>query len=165
MPDRLDFTTGKGKKNGVPKPSSSNLEGAAPTTHQMEATNRGFHKVNYDGAVFAEQGKAGISVIIRNSNGDVMASMSQLVQLPTTITQVEAMAARKAAEFALEVGINKVVLEGDSEIVYKDLNNNGPSLALHGHLIQDVKALIPLFSCFCFSHVGRLGNKVAHSLA
>ena len=68
------------------------------------------------------------------------------------------MAARKAAEFALEVGFNKVVLEGDSEIVYKD-QNNGPSLALHGHLIQDVKALIPLFSSICFSHVGRLGIK------
>ena len=76
-----------------------------------------------------------------------------------------AVAARKAAEFALEVGINKVVLEGDSGIVYKDLNNNGPSLALHGHLIQDVKASIPLFTCICFSHVGQLGNKVAHSLA
>ena len=69
------------------------------------------------------------------------------------------MAARKAAEFALEVGFNKVVLEGDSEIVYKDLKNNGPSLALHGHLIQDVKALIPLFSSICFSHLGRLGIK------
>ena len=69
------------------------------------------------------------------------------------------MAARKAAEFALEVGFNKVVLEGDSEIVYKDLKNNGPLLALHGHPIQDVKALIPLFSSICFSHVGRLGIK------
>ena len=94
-----------------------------------------------------------------------MASMSQQVQLPTTVTQVEAMVARKAAEFSLEVGFNKVVLEGDSEIVYKDLKNNGPSLALYGHLMQDVKALIPLFSSIYFSHVGRLGNKVAHSLA
>ena len=94
-----------------------------------------------------------------------MASMSQQVQLLTTVTQVEAMAAKKAAEFALEVVFNKVVLEGDSKIVYKDLKNNGPLLALHGHPIQDVKAMIPLFSSICFSHVGRLGNKVAHSLA
>ena len=127
--------------------------------------NRDFYKVNYDGADFAEQGRAGIGVIIRNSDGDVMASMSQQVQLPTTVTQVEAMAARKAAEFALEIGFNKVVLEGDSEIVYKDLKNNGPSLALHGRLVQDVKALFPLFSSICFSHVGRAGNKAAHSLA
>ena len=64
-----------------------------------------------------------------------MASMSQQVQLPTTVSQVEALATRKVAKFTLEIGVNKIVLEGDSEIVYKDLKNNGPSLALHGHLI------------------------------
>ena len=93
-----------------------------------------------------------------------MASMSQQVQLPTTISEVEALATRKAAEFALEIGVNKIVLEGNLEIVYKDLKNNGPSLALHGHFIQDVKALFPLFSGICFSHVSRAGNKAAHSL-
>ena len=45
------------------------------------------------------------------------------------------MAARKETEFALEIGFDKIILEGDSEIVYKDLMNNGSSLALHGHLI------------------------------
>ena len=60
-----------------------------------------------------------------------MASMSLLVQLPSTVAQVEAMAARKATEFALEIGF---------EIIYKDLLNIGSSLALHGHLIGDVKA-------------------------
>ena len=72
---------------------------------------------------------------------------------------------RKAAEFTLEIGVNKIVLKGDLEIIYKDLNNNGSSLALHGHLIQDVKALFPLFSSICFSHVSQAGNKAAHSLA
>ena len=76
--------------------------------------------------------------------------MSQLVQLPTTVSQVEAMSARKATEFALEIGFDKIILEGDSEIVHKDLMNNGSSLALHGHLIQDVKVLVPLFSSICF---------------
>ena len=75
------------------------------------------------------------------------------------------MAARKATEFTLEIGFDKIILEGDSEIIYKDLLNNGSSLALHGHLIQDVKALVSLFSSICFSHVSRTGNQAAHSLA
>ena len=94
-----------------------------------------------------------------------MASMSQQVQLPTIVSQVKALAARKAAKFGLEIGVNKSVLEGNLEIVYKDLKNNGPSLALHGHLIQDVKALFPLFSSICFSHVSQARNKATHSLA
>ena len=75
------------------------------------------------------------------------------------------MAARKATEFTLEIGFDKIILEGDSEIIYKDLLNNGSSLALHGHLIQDVKALVSLFSSICFSHVIRTGNQAAHLLA
>ena len=127
--------------------------------------DRDYYKVNYDGAIFEQQGKVGLGIVIRNSNGEVMASMSQLVQLPITVSQVEAMAARKATEFALEIGFDKIILEGDSKIVYKDLMNNGSSLALHGHLIQDVKVLVPLFSSICFSHVSQTGNQAAHSLA
>lgn len=36
-------------------------------------------KVNYDGATFNEQGKAGIGIVICNSEGVVMASLSQQV--------------------------------------------------------------------------------------
>ncbi|XP_030923094.1 uncharacterized protein LOC115949977 [Quercus lobata] len=98
----------------------------------------GSFKVNYDGAFFEDQGRAGIGVVIRNSEGVVLASLSQQIPLPNTVAQVEALAARRAAEFALEIGINQVVIEGDSEVIYKDLVNPGPSLALHGHLIFDV---------------------------
>ena len=144
-----------------------------PTTLRMQhqkhtrwkPPERDYYKVNYDGATFKQQGKAGLGVVIRNSNGEVMASMSQLVQLPSTVSQVEAMAARKATKFTLEIGFDKIILEGDSEIIYKDLLNNGSSLALHGHLIQDVKALVSLFSSICFSHVSQTGNQAAHSLA
>ena len=76
--------------------------------------DRDCYKVNYNRAIFEQQGKAGLGVVIRNSNGEVVASMSQLVQLPTTVSQVEAMSARKATEFALEIGFDKIILEGDS---------------------------------------------------
>ena len=52
--------------------------------------------------------------------------------LATTMAHVKALAARRAMEFALEVGSGQA---SDSEIVLKDLNNFEPSLALHGHII------------------------------
>ena len=64
----------------------------------------GAFKVNYDGATFAGTGKAGIGVVIRNSEGAVLASLSQQIHQPTTVAQVEALAARRAVEFALEIG-------------------------------------------------------------
>ena len=38
--------------------------------------NQGLYKVNYDGAIFAQQARASIGVVIRNEDGTVMASMA-----------------------------------------------------------------------------------------
>ena len=75
------------------------------------------------------------------------------------------MAAWRATEFALEIGIEQVIIEGDSEVIYKDLIDPGPSLALHGHLIFDVLQLANAFSLVNFTHVCRIGNNVANNLA
>lgn len=55
--------------------------------------------------------------------------------------QAEALVARRAVEFALEVGISQAMFEGDSEIVFKDLINHDLSFALHGLIIQDVRLI------------------------
>ena len=104
-------------------------------------------------------------MVIRNSEEAVLASLLQQIPLPNTVAQVEALAARRAAEFALEIGINQVIIEGDYEVIYKDLVNPGPSLALHGHLIFDVLQLANVFSHVSFTHICRIGNNVAHGLA
>ena len=52
------------------------------------------------------------------------------------MAQVEAMVARKAVELALETGFTRVVIEGDSDTIYKELSSIDPSLALHVHVIH-----------------------------
>ena len=77
----------------------------------------GCFKVNYDDAIFLEVGRVGIRAVIRNSDGVVMASLSQQIPQPATIAQVEAIAARRAVKFALEIGITSPVFEGDSDTI------------------------------------------------
>ena len=48
------------------------------------------------------------------------------------VAHVKALVARRAVEFALEVGSGQA---SDLEIVLKDLNSFEPSLALRGHII------------------------------
>ena len=94
-----------------------------------------------------------------------MGSMSQVIPLLQTIVELEALAALKALEFTVDLGLIFVVLEGDSEILMNALMDNSLSLASFGLLIQDIKAYAKFFRCISFSHVHREGNIVAHNLA
>lgn len=67
-------------------------------------------KINYNGAVFQEFHKSGIGVVIRDSHGLVIASMSQVIPQLFTAIEVEAAAAARALEFALELGVTQAVL-------------------------------------------------------
>ena len=57
--------------------------------HEMhtkwEPPDLGVFKVNYDGALFTKTGRARLEVVIRNSEGVVMASLSQQIPQPTTV--------------------------------------------------------------------------------
>nr|POF20887.1 hypothetical protein CFP56_37505 [Quercus suber] len=71
----------------------------------------------------------------RNEEGAVMALMTQQMPLPTTVAQVEALAVRRAVEFALELGMTRAIMEGDLEVICRELQDPTPSLALHGHIL------------------------------
>ena len=81
--------------------------GAAPTD---------WVKINFDGAIFQAKGEAGLGAIIRNDHGLVMAALTQVIPLPTSMEMVEVLAARRALSFAQELGFDHIILEGDSDI-------------------------------------------------
>ena len=147
----------QGTKPSIPKLVHRNhVRWRPPNTDEL--------KINYDGSIFSEDGRVGLGVVVRNSEGVVIASLSQQIPLPATITQVEAPAVRRATEFAMKLGITSAVLERDSEIIHRELICTEPSLALYGHIIHDVKQLASYFACIRFVHIRRQGNNVVHAL-
>lgn len=80
-------------------------------------------KINFDGAVFKNEGLAGLGVIIQNDKGLVMATSSQTIPLPTSIEMVELLAARSAFCLARELQFDQVIVEGDSQLEIKKLNS------------------------------------------
>lgn len=115
--------------------------------------------------MFKDEDRVGIGVIIRDSRGLVMASLSQNIPLPHSIVELEAIAASRALEFSLELGFEKAIFEGASKIVMKALKDDSSSLTSFGLLIQDPQMFAFLLICISFLHVGRNGNPVAHNLA
>lgn len=49
--------------------------------HQM----RNCYKTNFDGAIFEKEWEAGIGVVVRNHRGEVMASLSEKIQKPSSV--------------------------------------------------------------------------------
>ena len=122
-------------------------------------------KVNFDGALFMDSCKAGIGVVIRDSAGKVIWALSERIPLPKTVEDVEALAYRRAIEFALEKGLQQVVLEGDSATILNSILGGLPCLAPYGNIIEDSIILASQLSHCSFSHVCRKGNAVADKLA
>lgn len=56
-----------------------------------------------------------------SSNELIIASMSQQIHQLLSTAEVEAATAARSLEFALEIGVNQAVLEGDSEMVIQAL--------------------------------------------
>ena len=56
----------------------------------------GRYKINFDGAVFGDQVSAGIGVVIRDWEGQIIAALSQRVWYPGSVYSFEALAAYRA---------------------------------------------------------------------
>lgn len=97
-------------------------------------------KINYDGATFDSENKSGIGFVIRDSRALAIASLSQQVPRVYQAAEIEAFAVTRALEFAAEIGIANVVLEGDSWLIFQALSAEVQSLSPIGLLIEDVKS-------------------------
>ncbi|XP_075669737.1 uncharacterized protein LOC142639445 [Castanea sativa] len=122
-------------------------------------------KVNFGGALFKDIGKAGLGVIIRDCNGQAIASLSEQASMPFSPDIAEAMVAARALSFAQDLGYTSFILEGDSANIITAQSSNETSLSTYGHILSSAKATLGADSCVSFSHVRRSGNSIAHNLA
>ena len=59
-------------------------------------------KINLDGAVFSDENKSGINVVIRDCSGLVLTSCSKIVRQAYNSSEIEALAAATALSFATD---------------------------------------------------------------
>ena len=122
-------------------------------------------KINFDGAVFADTEEAGVGVVVRDSQGKVIASLAEKIKLPSSSDEVEALAAVRAISLAMDLNLPSFIVEGDTEVVISSLRKEDESFSSFGHLISSIKFYLPFCNCVSFSHTCRSGNSVAHFLA
>ncbi|KAK7825535.1 hypothetical protein CFP56_033028 [Quercus suber] len=101
----------------------------------------------------------------RDHSGHVIAALSQKIGLPRSVEMAEALATRRAVEFARELSLFDVIVEGDYLQVVRALSASGGCNTLYGHIVNETKRLGAGLRYCSYQHVGREGNKLAHCLA
>ena len=136
-----------------------------PVQPKWSAPAQPRYKANFDGALFKSSNSAGLGVIIRDTNGAVIGALSARVPLPQSVALVEALACRRAVQFAVEIGLHEVIFEGDAAVVINAISKGLANQSLYGHIVDDVlgQASLLHFSNFCY--VPRSCNSVANALA
>ncbi|XP_075649942.1 uncharacterized protein LOC142620462 [Castanea sativa] len=124
-----------------------------------------YHKVNFDAATFKDHHLAGIGVVVRDWRGEFVGAVSSSMPLTHSAADMEALACRKAVEFVAEIGLQRVVFEGDSAMVINALNHNTAGLSSYGVVIEDIRNQASMFQFVIFPHTSRSCNCVADALA
>jgi ribonuclease HI len=118
-----------------------------------------------DGVAVPNPGKAGIGVVIKNEQGELIDSISRPIGYATN-NHAEYQAIISALERAIILGAEQVAVRSDSELMVNQINSrykvkNAALKPLH----QKVKQLQNRFKSFKIIHVPREQNREADNLA
>ena len=120
-------------------------------------------KVNVDGAVFSQSCQAGVGVVIRDYEGEVIARKQ--IHQPLGPWEIEAKAMEVGVSFAWDVGIREVIFECDSKIVSDALLGLCTPPIIISNILARVSLKFQDFRLAQVSHIRRQGNRSAHILA
>lgn len=122
-------------------------------------------KINVDAALFKLQKSAGLGLVARDHNGNIVAWLSQNSSAFGASEVAETVAVVEGLKLALEFGWSNILIEGDNITVMKSFQNSEDCLSSAGVYVQEGLMLLDSFSYVDFLHIRREGNVIAHGLA
>ncbi|KAF5458623.1 hypothetical protein F2P56_022640 [Juglans regia] len=123
------------------------------------------YKANWDASVDRVHSRMGVGVVIRNWEGRVTATLRSSRCIFPDAKLAEAMVALRAILLCKQIGISRVMLEGDALNVVKDINSEAKDWSSVGLIIQDIKAELQNLEYGSVDYISRNSNCMAHCLA
>ncbi|XP_041009322.1 uncharacterized protein LOC121253365 [Juglans microcarpa x Juglans regia] len=99
-------------------------------------------KANWDASVNASLKKVDIGVVLRDDEGEVLASLCFVVDYLQNPSIGEASELRRAILLCGELVFLKIVLEGDSQVIVKAANSSESLFADYGNVVDEVRGLL-----------------------
>ncbi len=121
--------------------------------------------IHTDGAAEPNPGPAAIGATVKDEQGRLIARISRRIGQATN-NQAEYRAIIAALEHAISLGVNRVEMRSDSELVVKQISGQyRVKKASLKPLYQRVKQLQDSLEGFSITHIPRQQNTEAHKLA
>ena len=121
-------------------------------------------KLNTDGALGGNPGKAGGGGLIRDSSGHWVKGFARSIGFATSVT-AEFWALRDGLKLALSEGIQNLIVELDARVVVDLISSNVDSIKPYSPLLCDCRCLLRRFPRVQVKHIYREGNCCADALA
>ncbi|KAK9991527.1 hypothetical protein SO802_026512 [Lithocarpus litseifolius] len=109
------------------------------------------YKLNFDAALLDGFNQVGLGVVCRDSQGYVLAALSQKVGPVQSVEMAEALGARRAVVFPRELSFFDVQIEGDCLRIIQALQVSDRCYTLYGHILDETKRLSGLLRAMSFS--------------
>ena len=107
----------------------------------------------------------GIGIIARDWNGRFVAAMCKQIHAALGPLEAESKAVEGGLQFAKQLGVSDLIIEGDSLIVSRALSQSSSVPASIDVVIMGIKSAALEFHNVYFSHVKRNANTPTHMLA
>ncbi|KAK7834557.1 hypothetical protein CFP56_024676 [Quercus suber] len=104
----------KGRLKKLARQQQNNEEAMDTITRDWKPSPEGFSLINVDGAIPAEDGHSGIGIVIWDWESQIVAAISMPLYGKFAVEETEAVAMEKGAILAFDLGLENVILEGDS---------------------------------------------------
>ncbi|KAG7967870.1 hypothetical protein I3843_08G121900 [Carya illinoinensis] len=122
-------------------------------------------KENWDASVSTKLNRAGCGIIIRDEQGNIMACVCASQKPIVKPVMAEGLALRREMEVCADLGLGRVVFEGDSQTIVQAMNSDEVISADYGILVHDARSMLLIRPQWQVVFVHREANYAAHQLA
>ncbi|KAF5454152.1 hypothetical protein F2P56_023836 [Juglans regia] len=96
--------------------------------------------VNFDATFDKDNGRMGLGIIIRDSEGSLQACLTAFKDHICLVFQAESVALHKAMELCIELGLSQVSFEGDAKVVIDAVNSKKEANSWLGRVTKDLSS-------------------------
>ncbi|KAF5450764.1 hypothetical protein F2P56_031091 [Juglans regia] len=122
-------------------------------------------KLNIDGALFHDQGRSSVGMILQDETGNVLFTTTKPEHEIIDHMEVELLAVLRGLQLCLPLGIHDLQVESDALLVVQELTKGEESMSIWGSLVLEIRNLLLRFPKVVIQHRGRMANAAADCLA